>query len=235
MGIPIVYFRSSSFNCHRFCPQQYLVEYFLGWRGPSNKKADKGTIVHKVLEVAALAKKAAQDGKKTFIDDVVGETKTADYREAYLEELVEKVYNYYTKAFNHHEWTNKDLKDCKNWTWKALKINGGMFDPRHMNVVAAEPHFDFEIKEDWAKYQHELPDGTKLDGYLSMKGTVDLVTDLGDGVYEIIDWKTGKRLDWATGETKDQKKLWRDAQLRMYHLAMAVSYTHLTLPTIYSV
>ena len=66
MGIPIVYFRSSSFNCHRFCPQQYLVEYFLGWRGPSNKKADKGTIVHKVLEVAALAKKAAQDGKKTF-------------------------------------------------------------------------------------------------------------------------------------------------------------------------
>ena len=221
MGIPIVYFRSSSFNCHRFCPQQYLVEYFLGWRGPSNKKADKGTIVHKVLEVAALAKKAAQDGKKTFVDDVVGETKTADYREAYLEELVEKVYNYYTKAFNHHEWTNKDLKDCKNWTWKALKINGGMFDPRHMNVVAAEPHFDFEIKEDWAKYQHELPDGTKLDGYLSMKGTVDLVTALGDGVYEIIDWKTGKRLDWATGETKDQKKLWRDAQLRMYHLAMA--------------
>ena len=154
MGIPIVYFRSSSFNCHRFCPQQYLVEYFLGWRGPSNKKADKGTIVHKVLEIAALAKKAAQDGKKTFIDDVVGETKTADYREAYLEELVEKVYNYYTKAFSHHEWTNKDLKDCKNWTWKALKINGGMFDPRHMNVVAAEPHFDFEIKEDWAKYQH---------------------------------------------------------------------------------
>ena len=66
MGIPIVYFRSSSFNCHRFCPQQYLVEYFLGWRGPSNKKA-------------------AQDGKKTFIDDVVGETKTADYRPKYLE------------------------------------------------------------------------------------------------------------------------------------------------------
>jgi hypothetical protein len=96
-----------------------------------------------------------------------------------------------------------------------------MFDPRNMNVVAAEPHFDFEIKEEWAKYEHELPDGTKLDGYLSMKGTVDLVTDLGDGVYEIIDWKTGKRLDWATGETKDQKKLWRDAQLRMYHLAMS--------------
>jgi hypothetical protein len=161
----------------------------LGWRGPSNKKADKGTIVHKVLEIAALAKKAAQDGKKTFIDDVVGETKTSDYRKKYLEELIEKVYHYYTNAFNHHEWTDTDLNDCKKWTWKALEINNGMFDPRNMNVVAAEPHFDFEIKEDWAKYEHELPDGTKLSGYLSMKGTVDLVTDLGDGVYEIVDWK----------------------------------------------
>lgn len=219
MGIPIVYFRSSSFNCHRFCQQQYLIEYFLGWRGPSNQKADKGTIVHKVLEITALAKKAAQDGKKTFVDDVVGETRTADYRKKYLEELIEKVYDYYSKAFSHHTWTAKDLKDCKTWTWKALEYNDGMFDPRNMDIVEAEPHFDFEIKEDWAKYEHTLENGNKLEGYLSLKGTVDLVTDLGDGVYEIVDWKTGRRLDWATGEIKDQKKLWRDPQLRMYHLA----------------
>ena len=55
--IPIVYFRSSSFNCHRFCPMQYYMEYTLGWRGSSNKKADKGTIVHKALEICAVAKK----------------------------------------------------------------------------------------------------------------------------------------------------------------------------------
>ena len=68
MGIPIVYFRSSSFNSHRMCPMQYYMEYTLGWRGNSGKKADKGTIVHKVLELAALCKKALQEGHKTFED-----------------------------------------------------------------------------------------------------------------------------------------------------------------------
>ena len=188
MGIPIVYFRSSSFNCHRFCAQQYLIEYYLGWRGPSNKKADKGTIVHKVLELTALCKKAIQDGHKTFIDDIAGEIYTDHYTDDYLNEIIKKVYQYYTQAFNHHEWKSKDLEDCINWTWKALQINNGLFDPRNMNVVAAEPHFDFEIEEDWAKYDYDL-NGVKLSGYLSLKGTVDLVTDLGDGVYEIVDWK----------------------------------------------
>ena len=73
MGIPIVYFRSSSFNCHRMCPMQYYMEYGLGWRGTSGKKADKGTIVHKVLELTALCKKALQDGDKVFKDHEIGE------------------------------------------------------------------------------------------------------------------------------------------------------------------
>ena len=53
-----------------------------------------------------------------------------------------------------------------------------------------------------------------------MKGTIDLVTDLGDGVYEVVDWKTGRRLDWATGEQKTQANLFTDAQLRIYHYAV---------------
>lgn len=188
MGIPIVYFRSSSFNCHRFCQQQYLIEYYLGWRGPSNKKADKGTIVHKVLELTALCKKAVQDGHKVFNDEIIGEVYTDKYTSDYLDEVIDRVYEYYTKAFSHHEWTDKDLKDCRKWVWEALTYKDGVFDPRNMNIVAAEPHFDFEIKEDWAKYEYDF-NGIKLQGNLSLKGTVDLVTDIGDGVYEIVDWK----------------------------------------------
>ncbi len=229
MGIPIVYFRSSSFNCHRFCPQQFYMEYMLGWRGESNKKADKGTITHKALEICALAKKAAQDGKKTFVDDVVGEVESSNYDPEYLEGIIQKVYKYYTEQFSHHnnkeksKWTDKDYRDCSKWTWKALEINDGMFDPRNRNVVEAEPHFDFVIEEDWAKYDYDL-NGRKLQGYLGLKGTIDLVADLGDGVYEIIDWKTGRRLDWATGEIKDQNKLFSDAQLRLYHYAISRMY-----------
>ena len=33
------------------CEQQYFFDYVLGYKQPSNKKADKGTIVHKALEI----------------------------------------------------------------------------------------------------------------------------------------------------------------------------------------
>ena len=217
--IPIVYFRSSSFNCHRFCPMQYYMEYTLGWRGPSNKKADKGTIVHKVLEICAVAKKGLQDGKKIITDEHIGRVSTGNYKPEYLNKITSRVYEYYTSRIKHHKWTGKDAKDCKLWVWKALELNEGRFDPRNRNVVAAEPRFDFIIEEDWAKYSYDLDD-QKLSGNLGMKGTIDLVTDMGDGVYEVIDWKTGRRLDWATGKEKTQASLFNDAQLRIYHYAM---------------
>ena len=43
------------------CEQQYFLEYVLGYRSPSNKKADKGTIVHKVLEILAGIKLSQQN------------------------------------------------------------------------------------------------------------------------------------------------------------------------------
>ena len=217
--IPVVYFRSSSFNCHRFCPMQYYMEYTLGWRGPSNKKADKGTIVHKVLEICAVAKKGLQDGKKIIVDEHIGRVSTGNYKPDYLNKVITRVYKYYTDRLQHHIWTNKDAKDCELWVWKALQYNDGMFDPRNRNVVAAEPRFDFNIENDWAKYSYDL-NNDSLNGQLAMKGTIDLVTDLGDGVYEVIDWKTGRRLDWATGKEKTQANLFNDAQLRIYHYAM---------------
>ena len=222
--IPIVYFRSSSFNCHRFCPMQYYLEYGLGWKGDSGKKADKGTIVHKVLEIAAVCKKGAQDGKKIITDSQIGRVSTANYDPKYLEKVIKRVYRYFTDRIPHHEWTDKDYKDCSNWSWKALQYNEGMFDPRNRDVVEAEPHFDFTIDEEWAHYNYDIKDGEKLEGNLSIKGTIDLVTDLGEGVYEVIDWKTGRRLDWATGEEKSQEKLFNDPQLRLYHYAVKHLY-----------
>tara|TARA_R110002020_G_scaffold55309_2_gene153591 strand:+ start:13762 stop:14763 length:1002 start_codon:yes stop_codon:yes gene_type:complete len=214
---------------------QYYLEYTLGWRGLSGKKADKGTICHKVLEITALAKKAAQEGKKTITDEDLGKVDTANYEPEYLEELIQKAYDLYTSHSSQHKWAPRDLKDCSKWVWKALKENDGMFDPRNRDVVDAEPHFDFEIEEEWAKYDYELGDGTKLSGNLSLKGTIDLIADVGDGVYEIIDWKTGRRLDWATGEEKTQEKLFKDPQLRMYHYAAKKLYPHVDsfLVTIY--
>ena len=232
--IPIAYFRSSSFNAHRFCPMQYYLEYALGWRGPSGKKADKGTIVHKVLEITALCKKGAQDGKKIITDDFIGRVSTTNPDPKYLEKVIARVYKKYTEAASHHEWSEKDEKDCVKWVWKALQYNEGMFDPRHRDGVEAEPHFDIALAHDWASCSYKIED-EEVSGILSLKGTIDLITDLGDGVYEIIDWKTGRRLDWATGDKKEQKDLFKDPQLRIYHYAAKHMYPHVEtfLVTIY--
>jgi len=217
----ITYFRSSSYNCHCMCEMQYYIEYVLGWRGPSGKKADKGTIVHKVLEILAVIKKAQQEALIQIEDDVIGMVDTTNYD---LENIIQQVYEYYTSKTEHHKWTDKDFRDCRDWSYKALQFNDGMFDPRNRTILMPEQHFDFLIEKPWAKYSYELPKGEKLSGNLALKGTIDLITLVNDDTIEVIDWKTGRRLDWATGKEKTQEKLEDDAQLRIYHYAIRHLY-----------
>lgn len=211
----ITYFRSSSFNTHESCEQRYFMEYVLGWRGKSNIKADKGSIVHKILEILAIIKYHKQLKNQLFIDDIVGEVSVKKYD---LDQIINIVYDYYSSANPHHKWSDKDRKDCKDWTYKTIEFNSGMFDPRNRTIVCPEQQFDFEIKKPWAKYEYDTPEG-KLSGYLAMKGTIDLITKVDDNFYEIIDWKTGARKNWTTGEEKTQEKLEKDPQLMIYYYA----------------
>lgn len=202
------------------CPMQYMFEYVLGLRSPSNKKADKGTVVHKVLEILAYIKLNQQNGIQIFEDDVVGAVDIEKYN---LNTIIEKVYKYYTSRFIHHKWEIKDYKDCHGWVYKALEYNNGMFDPRNRTIVQPEQHFDIEIKKPWSSYKYNTKDGI-LEGNLAIKGTIDLITRVNDNTLEVIDWKTGRRLDWATGEEKTQEKLQNDPQLRIYHYAIQHLY-----------
>jgi hypothetical protein len=219
----ITYFRSSSFNTHSLCEQQYFAEYVLGWRGPSGQKADKGTITHKVLEILAVIKKAQQDQVQMVTDDIIGNIDVNDYS---LDVIIKQVYSHYSTHNSHHKWSEKDYKDCYNWVYKAINFNNGMFDPRNRKILCPEQHFDFEIKKPWAEYSYNTPDG-KLSGNLALKGTIDLITLVNDNTIEVIDWKTGRRLDWATGEEKTQEKLEQDPQLRIYHYAISHLYPNI--------
>jgi hypothetical protein len=181
----VTYLRSSSFNTHINCEQQYFIEYVLGWRGKSNIKADKGSIVHKILEILAMIKFAKQNKEQSIKDDIVGEVSIKKYD---LDQIINIVYDYYSTANPHHNWSDKDRNDCKDWTYKTIQFNNGMFDPRNRTIVCPEQQFDFEIKKPWAKYEYDTPEG-KLSGYLAMKGTIDLITKIDDNFYEIIDWK----------------------------------------------
>jgi hypothetical protein len=202
------------------CEQQYFIEYVLGLRSPSNKKADKGTIVHKVLEILACIKKAQQDKNKNIVDDIIGKISVTKYS---LNIIIEQVYKYYTSEFKHHVWENKDYKDCHEWVYKAINYNNGMFDPRNRDIVCPEQHFDILIDKEWSKFKYDSKDGP-LEGKLAIKGTIDLITRVDETTLEVVDWKTGRRLDWATGQEKTLEKLQNDPQLKMYHYAVQKLY-----------
>jgi hypothetical protein len=219
----ITYLRSSSYGTHSMCEQQYFFEYVLGYRGASNKKADKGTICHKVLEVLAFIKLTEQNNQSIYNDDILGDIDINSYK---LNTIIEKVYKYYTSKFTHHVWTVRDYKDCHLWVNKALTEHNGNFDPRSRNILCPEQHFDIEIKKPWSYYEYQTKEGI-LKGHLAIKGTIDLITTVNDNTIEIVDWKTGKRLDWATGEEKTFKKLENDPQLRLYHYAASMLYPNI--------
>ena len=150
------------------CPMQYFIEYNLGIKSPSNKKADKGTICHKVLEILAHIKLCQQNHTNIYIDDILGNIDISNYS---LNVIIEKVYDYYTSQFKHHEWNPQDYKDCQEWTHKALTEHNGCFDPRNRTILQPEQHFDIEIKKKWAYYKYSK---YNLEGYLAIKGTIDL-------------------------------------------------------------
>lgn len=181
----ISYFRSSSYNNHNFCEQQFYINYVLGIQQEVNIKAHKGTIVHKVLECLALGKKSLQNNTGNPIDDVCGEIDIIEmYNEKYVDNLLDKAYTYYT-AYDESAFTKTDRKDVGKWLNIALTHNDGMFDPRKRDVLEPEQSFDFVINKDWAKLKEPIDGQT----HLSMKGTMDLVTRVGPNLIEVVDWK----------------------------------------------
>ena len=199
------------------CNHSYFLDYVLGWKSQPGIKADKGTIVHKVLEILAKIKLAQQGmtyepcGLETYItDEIANEVNIYKFD---IHDICEKVFNYYAKH-KAQNWTEQDFKDCCLWVKKVLDFNDGAFSPLKMNIVAPEQQFDIPINEPWSNG-------------LSLKGTIDLITEPSPGIYEIVDWKTGRRLNWATGEEKTHEKLRHDPQLMMYFFA-----THSIYPKI---
>jgi CRISPR/Cas system-associated exonuclease Cas4 (RecB family) len=206
--IELPYLRSSMNGTWSMCKMKFMLGYILGWQEPSNKKADKGTMVHKVMEILANAKSARQNNESTFSDDILGTISSENYE---IDPIIDTVYKHYSTAFSHHDWTVEDHKEIVKWCWKTLNYNNGEFDPANQNIVKAEQNFKLHLNEEWAKD-------------LELTGTIDLITKVDDKTYEIIDYKTGARTNWATGKAKEYKDFFEDFQLRYYHLAVSMLY-----------
>lgn len=221
MSIPITYIRSSMYGTHEMCELKMLGEYILGWSGLSGKAADKGTIVHKVMEILANAKKAQQDGVPFYDDEVFGPI-TSKVEKIKLDPLTDEVFDHYSESFAHHKWTKADRKECKKWVHMAVDNWNGSYDPRKSKIVRTEAKFDFALPEEWAKYNYTTPEGEELEGIIAAKGSIDLIRETSPKVYEIVDWKTGSRVKWNLPYRPEKKydDFLVDLQLRLYHLAI---------------
>lgn len=208
-------FRSSSYNNFDFCQMQYFFYYCLNYRSTSNLKAAKGTLTHKALEILATKKFNEQLGNKKYWDDELNKEFIVSKITPYT--AIEDAWQFYTiDKPTGHIWKNDDFKDCTEWMLKLINFNDGQFNPLLLDIIAPEKFFDLEINKPWAIYNY--PDGEK--GKLRIRGTVDLVTKIDNKALHLIDFKTGKRLDWATGKEKTYLDFYKDAQLLLYHYAL---------------
>ena len=167
----VTYVRSSSYNNYAYCEMQYFITYVLGHQPSSGKKAELGTMAHKVMEVLAGLKKYQQDNTRAKIlvvnDDALGEVKFPK-KSLMSNETVDKLIGMSIEAYSqksHHKFYKGDKEDVINTVWTFLKHSDGMFDPRLRNIHHPEPHFDIPIEEDWAKF--DINDRTKFDASIS--------------------------------------------------------------------
>ena len=217
----VCYLRSSSLSTLDFCEQKFFLQYNLSFQDKTNKKALMGTITHKALQVLGDKKLCLNRGNKSFTDDELGRLSLEDCDN--IEKITSKSFEYYTSHQPDVDLDNSSLKTCTKWVHKAIEYNDGLLDPRNQNVFATEEYFDFEVDEPWAKYCYNIG-GEKIEGRLAIKGTVDLIVKHDEKYYEILDYKTGKRINWATGEEKTLESLQSDTQLLFYYYALKNMY-----------
>ena len=217
----ICYHRSSSLGTLDFCEQKFFLQYNLSLEDKTNKKALMGTITHKALQILGDKKLCVDRGNKSFTDDELGRftLKEADN----IEKITARAFKFYTDHQPEVDLDDASLRACTRWVHKAIEYNEGALDPRNQDIFATEQYFDIEIKEPWAKYCYDIG-GNKIEGYLSIKGTVDVIVKHSDKYYEILDYKTGKRINWATGEEKTLEYLQKDTQLLLYYYALKNLY-----------
>jgi hypothetical protein len=218
--VPITYVRSSSYNSWDMCQHKFMLEYILGQPSVSGKKAEKGNITHKTLEIITNIAKAKQDGKSKTIDPDYGPFLVSKYDP---DQITRSVYKKMSEESSHAYYAS-DLSDCLEWVDKALTYKDGLVNPFNLKIIEAEQYFDLEIKEEWAKYHYTLPDGELLCGYLNIKGSIDLIYESDENTIEILDYKTGRMFNWATSQEKTEADLQKDPQLLMYFYAVKKLY-----------
>jgi len=200
---------ASKFKNYSSCQQRFFLESVLGYRFKSPFRAtDIGSISHKFLELLAKTKKAHQEGKDCYEDKIFGKIDI----NIDIQSLIKQVYDYYTiNEYTQHNWEPSDFKKVNKYVNTVLEYNNGYWNPLSQNIVDVEKHFELPLQDSWAEIG-----GSE---YLKLNGYIDLVVQVDENTYEIIDYKTGQLKDFHTGEEINHDYLKKDIQVLQYYWA----------------
>lgn len=219
----LTFIRSSMFGSLSLCEHRFFLDFNIKRPQKPNEGTLIGSCVHSVCEALALEKIATQNHCKEISHEYLGNYNLGDYT---LDEQIEIIFKKYDEEFP-NTFDAESLKKCKSSVQKVLNYHNGAYDPRNTEMVAAEHPFDFEIKKPWAWYSYDTPNG-KLEGYLRIKGTMDVIAKEDDETYHILDYKTGGLINWANGKIKDLKYMQNeDKQLKLYFYAICNVFPHI--------
>lgn len=216
----VMYLRSSSVGTFKWCQHQYFLRYVLILPDKPNKKAVKGNIVHKAMELLAKGKLCIQEGREE-IDDELGRIKLSFALDERA--VLDLAYAHYSKGAQHFDWDENDFRECESWLNTAITYSGAAYDPRKCTIFFAEKFFDISFPDTWASYEYNI-NGEIIKGQLSIKGHIDLAVQHGDNLIEIIDYKTGEDKNYEENRPKTDEELYNDFQLRLYHYAVSKLY-----------
>jgi hypothetical protein len=213
--------RSSLINSWEFCENKCFLEYVLNIPQKPKGAADLGNVFHKAAELLNKRKLCIQNGLKTFKEGDGGNEFTVS--QVNPEFAAKWAFDYYTtKTKGIHNWGKTEFRDLTSWMDTLLSSD---YSPEKLDIHGVEHFFDFEIKEDWAKYKFEVK-GKIIEGYLRIRGTFDLLIQHGPDTLEYVDYKTGRPFyDWGKKETKTVESLHYDNQLLIYYYALRRIYS----------
>lgn len=217
-NVYVTFLRSSSIGAYEWCEHSHYLASQIGVKRGTLVSTEIGSCTHKVLELLAQGKLAQQKNEPSFLDPELGMRFSTNLT---VEDYIEFAYAHYSNPANtEHVWDKDSRKDVEKHVWTALNFGGGTYDPRKLDIVAPELYFDLEIRQPWAYYDYRLPDGSRLKGYLRIKGTMDLIHRVAPGEIRYVDWKTGRWMNWKTRCEKGFAELCKEPQFLLYNYAL---------------
>ena len=192
--------RASTLNTYKDCEFKYWLIHQCEAEDQTGFKAILGTIIHWVAEILAKSKKNNHYKLNSKIND--------------FNILLKIAYSRFRKDYPHHQWNEEiDIAFCKK---QIEYIINSPFNPLKCNILDIEKQFEISLN----KIGFALPGGE----YLKLRGTMDRIDLIDQDTIHIIDYKSGKRLNWDTGTSKELEHFEKDIQFRIYNLAASIIY-----------